>query len=115
MEIIISARHFELTEAVKEHATAAIEAAFGDYRSRITKVTLVLSEQRSLKRANLNVAFKGFPIEASSEEHDNLFKTIDEAVDRASSQMYKHMEKLQIKKGDTIKDHTMPEEDEDSE
>lgn len=110
MEIIISARHFDLTQAIKDHATASIEAAFADLKLKISKVTMVIDIQKNMTKASVLVAIKGVPVEAASEAYDNMYKAVDESVERAAVQARKYLDKKQDHKKDpTIKGADLPE------
>ena len=74
MEIIVSARHFDLSESVRQHAVEVIEASFSDLRLKVSKATMVIDQQRNLIKAQLVVNIKEFQVEASSEVYDNMYK-----------------------------------------
>ena len=94
MEIIVTGRHFELSEALKNYAIDKISAVMSEYR-KITSVRLVLDQQKSLAKAEIIVHGKNMNYEAESESYDNMYKAIDEAVLRADRQVVKHFEKVQ--------------------
>lgn len=102
MEILISVRHCNLSEAVKQHATDAIEAAFSEFRLRIGKVTMVLDMQRNTVKATISVAIKDYPVSAASECFDNVYKAIDEAVSKAEVQARKYLDKKQDHRADGL-------------
>lgn len=111
MEVIISARHFHLSEAVKEHAVNVIQTTFSDMRLKISKATLVIDQQRNLYKVELVVNIKEMQIDASSEAYDNLYKAVDEAVARAETQALKYLDKKQ----DHKKEHNFKEQMEEPE
>ncbi len=95
MEIIVSARHFDLSESVRQHAVEVIEASFSDLRLKVSKATMVIDQQRNLIKAQLVVNIKEFQVEASSEAYDNMYKAVDEAVLKAETQARKYLDKKQ--------------------
>lgn len=95
MDVLVSVRHFELSDTVKQHAVDAVNAAFSEFRLRISKVTVVLDTQRNLVKASITVAIKDNPVSAASECFDNVYKAIDEAVAKAEAQARRYLDKKQ--------------------
>ena len=102
MDITVSVRHFELDNEVREYAVKSAEAAFSEFRLRISSVNIVLDLQRNLITAHLDAAVKDHPVTAASQAFDNVYKAIDEAVAKASAQMRRYLDKKQDHK------HTPP-------
>ncbi len=93
MDIIVTGRHFDVGEALKDHATAKIEAAISEYR-KITSARVVLDQQGSRAKAEVIVHGKNINYEAESETFD-MYKSIDEAIAKIDKQLVKHFEKVQ--------------------
>ena len=102
MDITVSVRHFELDNEVRDYAVNTAEAAFSEFRLRISSVNIVLDLQRNLITAHLDAAVKEHPITAASQAFDNVYKAIDEVVAKASAQMRRYLDKKQDHK------HTPP-------
>jgi len=102
MDITVSVRHFELDNEVRDYAVNTAEAAFSEFRLRISSVNIVLDLQRNLITAHLDAAVKDHPITAASQAFDNVYKAIDEVVAKASAQMRRYLDKKQDHK------HTPP-------
>ena len=102
MDITVSVRHFELDNEVRDYAVKTAEAAFSEFRLRISSVNIVLDMQRNTITAHLDAAVKEHPITAASQAFDNVYKAIDEAVAKASAQMRRYLDKKQDHK------HTPP-------
>ena len=102
MDITVSVRHFELDNEVRDYAVKSAEAAFSEFRLRISSVNIVLDLQRNLITAHLDAAVKDHPVTAASQAFDNVYKAIDEAVAKASAQMRRYLDKKQDHK------HTPP-------
>ena len=60
--------------------------------------------QRNLVSASLSVAIKENPVSAASTAYDNVYKAIDEAVEKAATQARKYLDKKQDHKGTGLKD-----------
>ena len=104
MEITVSVRHFELSNEIREYAKGAIEAAFAEFRLKISHADLVLDLQRNMTSASLSVAIKDNPVSAVSAAYDNVYKAIEEVVDKCSTQARKYLDKKQDHRGAGLKD-----------
>ena len=102
MDITVSVRHFELDNEVRDYAVKSAEAAFSEFRLRISSVNIVLDLQRNLITAHLDAAVKEHPITAASQAYDNVYKAIDDVIAKASAQMRRYLDKKQDHK------HTPP-------
>ena len=102
MDITVSVRHFELDNEVREFAVNWAEAAFSEFRLRISSVNIILGLQRNLITAHLDAAVKEHPVTAASQAYDNVYKAIDDVIAKASAQMRRYLDKKQDHK------HTPP-------
>ena len=102
MDITVSVRHFELDNEVRDYAVKSAEAAFSEFRLRISSVNIVLDLQRNLITAHLEAAVKEHPVTAASQADDNVYKAIDDVIAKASAQMRRYLDKKQDHK------HTPP-------
>ena len=95
MDITVSVRHFELDNEVRDYAVKSAEAAFSEFRLRISSVNIVLDLQRNLITAHLDAAVKEHPVTAASQAYDNVYKAIDDVIAKASAQMRRYLDKKQ--------------------
>ena len=102
MDITVSVRHFELDNEVRDYAVKSAEAAFSEFRLRISSVNIVIDLQRNLITAHLDAAVKEHPVTAASQAYDNVYKAIDDVIAKASAQMRRYLDKKQDHK------HTPP-------
>ena len=102
MDITVSVRHFELDNEVRDYAVKSAEAAFSEFRLRISSVNIVIDLQRNLITAHLEAAVKEHPVTAASQAYDNVYKAIDDVIAKASAQMRRYLDKKQDHK------HTPP-------
>lgn len=107
MEVTISVRHFEIGNEVRQYAANAIEGAFSEFRLKINGASMVLDMQRNLITASLSIAVKGNPVTAASSAFDNVYKAIDEAVDKAATQARRYLDRKQDHNGTGLKDEEM--------
>ena len=104
MDVVVSVRHFELNDEIKQHAVDTVKAAFGEFRLKISNVNLVLDMQKNLVKATISVAIKDYPIGVESAAYDNVYKAIDEVVTKAETQARKYLDKKQDHRGAGLKD-----------
>lgn len=104
MDVVVSVRHFELNDEIKQHAVDTVKAEFGEFRLKISNVNLVLDMQKNLVKATISVAIKDYPIGVESAAYDNVYKAIDEVVTKAETQARKYLDKKQDHRGAGLKD-----------
>ncbi|MDD3051836.1 MAG: ribosome-associated translation inhibitor RaiA [Candidatus Cloacimonetes bacterium] len=92
MQITITARHFELTNAIRDHVEVACEklARYFDHISTI-HITLDLEDNRNIVEMSLHA--KKFSLQSEAEELD-MYLAIDSAIDKMESQIKKLKEKV---------------------
>ena len=95
MDIIVSARHFDLSEALKVAAENAVHAALDDITLKISSVRIVLDIQKNVHKADVVVNIKNNQVSASAETIGDMNKSIIEALDKAGVQARKYLEKKQ--------------------
>ena len=95
MDIIVSARHFDLSEALKVQTENAAPAALDDLTLKISSVRVVLDIQKNVHKADVVVAIKNNLVSASAETVGDMNKSIVDALDKAGVQARKYLEKKQ--------------------
>ena len=95
MDIIGSARHFDLSEALKVQAENATHAALDDLSLKISSVRIVLDIQKNTHKADVVVEIKNYFVSASAETVNDMNKSIVEALEKAGVQARKYLEKKQ--------------------
>lgn len=88
----ITARHFDLTEEIKNYARKKIEP-LSRYFDRIIDTHLVLTVEKHRKSAELSVGVHGQTLVATSETND-LYASIDDVTDKMERQLTKHNDRL---------------------
>lgn len=112
MEIIVSGRHFEISESLKKYVEDAVNNAFADMPLKMTSARVVLDVQKKRTKAEILVNMKGHSVEADVETFE-MYNAIDEAVVKAATQARKHLEKHQHNKnGEKLTDIPVPEPEE---
>jgi len=114
MEITTTARHFELTPAVREHGEKRLQK-LTRYFDRISKVNVVLIREKHRQIAEITLHVNGSDL-VSREESNDLFLSIDRAVESLERQIKRHKERLveRNRKENGLKRIAQPQETEGS-
>jgi len=93
MSIIVSGRHLEVSDAVKEYVQNKVSPITEGY-NKVNKVSVVLDVQKSRYSAEIIVHGKHINIEADAEKYD-LYEAIDAAILKVDKQIRKYFDKVQ--------------------
>jgi ribosomal subunit interface protein len=86
MDVIVSARHMDLTEAMRDSVIDALSAI--KHGKKLTKAEVVLDSDHKLFRAEIVLHGSGINLDAKAET-DNMYEAIDKAVERLQKQLDK--------------------------
>ena len=100
MQIDIQARHFTLTEPLREHAKKRIHFAMSCCGEHIKRIVMRLSDINGPrggkdKLCHLQVVLNGLPDVIVKDIQTNLYVAIDRAVDRAGRTVIRKIERQQ--------------------
>jgi len=96
----ISARHFDLTEDMREKAEFEMDS-LTRYFENIISAELVLDTERHRRLAELKVKVYNQTLTGSGDT-DDMINSISEAVDKVRTQLLKYKGKLKDKKQEEI-------------
>ncbi|MBI4826397.1 MAG: ribosome-associated translation inhibitor RaiA [Nitrospirae bacterium] len=96
MNIIVHAKHMELTDNLKKYAEEKI-GKFNKYFSDVTETTVTLSIEKYRHKAEVLIKANGSFIQAESIT-DEMYSSIDEVVEKLERQVKKNKEKLVSKR-----------------
>ncbi len=97
MKINITGRHVEITDALRDHLQARLDSAFTDFpRVENVHVILNLEKHRHSVEITAHLPRHGH-VEAKAESHD-MYASIDQAAERAATQLHKWAEKIHDRK-----------------
>jgi putative sigma-54 modulation protein len=100
MQKIITARHFDLTPEMRERAESDMDN-LSRYFDNIISAELVLDQERHRRKAELKVKVSNSSITGTSET-DDMYASINEAVDKVKAQLKKYKGKLKDKRPEQI-------------
>jgi len=96
----ITARHFDLTTNIKEKAEEEMER-LTRFFDNIVSAELILDKEKHRQLAELKINVYNQTISSSSDT-DNLYYSIEVAVDKAISQLKKYKGKLKQRRPEEI-------------
>ncbi len=92
MKTSLTARHFNMSDKVRNHAMASM-GNLAKYFDRIVDVRMVLSKEKERWGAEVIVSVPGTTLTAESQD-DLLFSAIDDAMAKAERQLKKYKSKV---------------------
>ena len=101
MRKMITARHFDITPEIKAKAEEEMEG-LTRYFDNIISAELILDVERHRRMAELKVKVYNNTISGSGDT-DDMYNSIDQAVDKVKGQLKKYKGKLKRKDPSTIK------------
>ena len=94
MDIRISARHFDITDGLKEHAQKRVEA-FEKYLDNLIDAHVILSVEKYRQCAEISVLGKSFKITEKSVDTD-MYKAVDTVCTRIETALRRHKDKIKV-------------------
>jgi putative sigma-54 modulation protein len=92
MQLTISGHHLEITAALHAYVQSKLER-LERHNDRITQVSVILSVEKLIQKAEATVHANGVELFAES-EHDDLYAAIDALADKLDRQLIKRKERL---------------------
>ncbi|NTS75889.1 ribosome hibernation promoting factor [Catenovulum sp. SM1970] len=92
MQINLTGRHVEVTESLKEYVDSKF-AKLERHFDHINNVYVILSVEKLVQKAEATLHLNGGEIFAT-QEHENMYASIDGLIDKLDRQVIKHKEKL---------------------
>ncbi|MGE4497282.1 MAG: ribosome-associated translation inhibitor RaiA [Deferribacterales bacterium] len=96
MNVQITARNIEITDAIRSYAEKKV-AKLEKYFDHITEANVLLEVQKNLHIVEVLITAKGVFMKGL-EKSEDLYASIDLAVDKIEKQLVKYKEKLKNKK-----------------
>ena len=93
MQVSVTGRHVEVTEAMKQHVEDKI-AKIKRHFDHVTNVHVILTVEKLEQKAEATVQISGAKLFADDVQGD-MYAAIDNMVDKLDRQIIKHKEKIQ--------------------
>lgn len=92
MQVNITGRHTEITDALREYAEGKIRK-MERYGSKAKEANIILSVEKYRHIAEISLNLNGF-IMTAKEETEEMYSSIDKALDKIERQVRKYKERL---------------------
>lgn len=93
MQVSVTGRHVEVTEAMKQHVEDKISKIKRHF-DHVTDVHVILTVEKLEQKAEATVQISGAKLFADDVQED-MYQAIDNMVDKLDRQIIKHKEKTQ--------------------
>jgi len=93
MQVSVTGRHVEVTEAMKQHVEDKI-AKIKRHFDHVTDIHVILTVEKLEQKAEATVQISGAKLFADDVQED-MYAAIDNMVDKLDRQIIKHKEKTQ--------------------
>jgi len=94
MQVHITGRHVEITDGIRDHIYAKLERSLSGL-SRVQDVQVVLELQKRTHTAEVIVKGKNHIHIEAEEASENMYTSIDQAIEKVERQLRKRREKIQ--------------------
>lgn len=94
MQVHITGRHVEITDGIRDHVFSKIERCLSGL-SRVQDVQVVLELQKRTHTAEVIAKGKNHIHVEAEESSENMYTSIDQAVEKVERQLRKLREKVQ--------------------
>ncbi len=92
MNVNVTARHFELTDDIREHVVRRVEK-IEKFGYPLLDAHVVLDVEKRRQIAEVSIHGKHSTFTAQAESHD-MIESIDDATDKVQNQIRRHAEKV---------------------
>ncbi len=96
MQVSVTGRHVEVTEAMKQHVEDKISKIKRHF-DHVTDVHVILTVEKLEQKAEATVQISGAKLFADDVQED-MYAAIDNMVDKLDRQIIKHKEKIQSRR-----------------
>ncbi len=94
MQITVTGRHVDVTDNIRNHVEAKVEQDLGIFR-RIESVHVILDVEKHRRLAEVVIQGKAHIRVDAKAESDDLYASIDSAVEKAARQMERIKDKIE--------------------
>jgi putative sigma-54 modulation protein len=93
MQVHITGRHVEITDGLRDHIYDKVERTLSDF-PRVEDVRIILDLQKRVHLVEVLVQGNHLHVEGTASS-ENMYTSIDQALDKAERQLRKLREKVQ--------------------
>ncbi len=104
MNIMITGRHIEVTEAIRRRIEELLEAYFADKSNlKVSSVRVILDYAHREGSVDILASMKNHEVLGHARHHD-LYKAIDQAVERLAVQTTRHLKRVKDHRSLPVRD-----------
>jgi putative sigma-54 modulation protein len=92
-DVIISGRHFDVTDELTDVGHAKMARIAGEY-NKLTTARIVMCVEKSRQKAEIQLEGKNLDLHAEAETHD-MYASLEEAFDRIEVPLRKYLDRIQ--------------------
>lgn len=93
MQISITGRHMELTDALRDHTQARLEKLNAEF-PRLQSASVVLDVEKHRQMAEVVVHAPNHVVVDAKDETSDMYASIDSAIDKATKQLRRIRDKM---------------------
>ena len=94
MQISVTGRHMQITDAIREHALGAVQHGLHEF-PRVESVHVILDVEKYRHIAEVVIQAPNHIRIEARHESDDMYVSIDGAVEKGEKQLRKHWDKMQ--------------------
>jgi len=94
MQISVTARHMEITDAIRDYATDKVAEELNEF-SRIESAHMILDHEKFRHQAELVIQAKNHVRVDAHAESEDMYVSIDQAIEKAEKQLRRLRDKIQ--------------------
>ncbi len=105
MQVAVSFRHLETSEALRQYATDKLEHIVTKYIQEPTDAQVILAVEKFWHIAKLTLKIHGLTVK-SEEKSEDMYSSIDLALDKLERQLRRYKDKIHTRKPTSVKEQS---------
>ncbi len=101
MQTSVTGRHMEISDALRDYTHDRVEHAMAEF-PRIESVHIILAVEKYRQLAEIVVKAPNHIVVDAKDESDDMYVSIDGAVEKAAKQLRRHWDKMQDHKSPSL-------------
>ena len=96
MQVLITGKHLEITDLMKQHIEESFSGIFADKTLKVSTIRVIIEfeKTRSNFHVSANVSMKNRDVTTQVDNHD-MYTAVADAVEKIRSQVEKYLDKVQ--------------------
>lgn len=98
MQVSVTGRHVEITDAIRDHAMSEVERRLREF-PRLVSTHMILDVQKYRQIAEIVVHGPNHMVVEAKHESNDLYASMDKAIEKAERQLRKAWDRMTERKG----------------